>query len=129
MDNEIRKLQEERNSGRVALGAKAGFDSDIYGDAESDQAKYSKFAHNEDMDLEGGDGMEEDDDNSSSFRSSHPSSINPSRELLNESIGRDDDLSLEYRSQYGTGLVNTRIADRETQVRKLYLFAFPNSHI
>lgn len=115
MEDEIRQLQAERNSGRVAMGAKGGFDTEIYGD----DAEYSRFLPGDDVYEDAGDGMMVDGGSSSSS-SSHPSSrarINPSRDLLDQPVGREDDSTMaEYRAQYGSGLVNTRIADRETQV-------------
>ena len=113
MDAEIRKLQEERSSGRVGLGSKSGFDSDIYGNGGEDEYEQSEVS------------MEDHLDNTSSSSSSHPSSssrtrINASKEQLGNSIGRDDET--DYRAQYGSGLVNTRISDRETDVSELFIY-------
>ena len=122
MDDEIRKLQAERSSGRVAMGAKGGFDTEIYGDDE-DRSECSRFVPGDDVDEDAGDGMMVDGGSSSSSSSSssrsHPSSrarVNPAKDLL-DPVGLEDDSTMaEYRAQYGSGLVNTRIADRETQV-------------
>lgn len=117
--DEIKKVQEERSSGRVALGAKgsAGYDSDIYG--EVDRSEYSHFLPDDGQQDEAGDNNGSTDSRNSSS-SSHPSShsrINPSRDLLDQPIGHEDAAIIsDYRAQYGSGLVNTRIADRETQV-------------
>ena len=67
--------------------------------------------------------LEEDDEENntgaSSFsgpRSTKP--INPSKELLNSTLDDADDSELinRYKEQNGSGLVNTRIADRENEV-------------
>ena len=76
MADEIRKLQEDRASGRIALTAKGGgFDSDIYG--EEDRSAYNQFLPSNDL-------MEDDDEDAGGGGggSTHPSSrsrINPSR--------------------------------------------------
>ena len=98
------------SDGKSGGGEKTAFDSEIYGDTSSDQ--YATFlpAENEQSD---------DEEDSSAKHPSSRSRINPSRALLDESIdaeGNNGDLSREYREQYGSGLVNTRIASRETEV-------------
>jgi len=124
MADEIRKLQEDRASGRIALTAKGGgFDSDIYG--EEDRSAYNQFLPPNDL-------MEDDDEDAGGGGggSTHPSSrsrINPSRALIDASLGAESELSEHaYREQYGTGLVNTRISDRESEVRmKANAVAYP----
>lgn len=85
------------------------FDTNIYGDSEKDNYLSSlPTADEEDaLDVE---------DNGARHPSSRQS-INAPKELL-EVVGDDgaDDASNNYREQYGSGLVNTRIADRESEV-------------
>jgi hypothetical protein len=103
MDDEIRQLQSERASGRVAAKAKgATFDEEIFEDPG--QYEVEEVA------------MDEEDDGAGR----HPASrrINPTRETLSDTVGKDEDLSAEYRAQNGSGLVNTRISDRESQVSR-----------
>jgi hypothetical protein len=125
LESEIRSLQEGRkippssSSGasdgndRVQLGGKGHFDRDLYGEEEDRSS--SKYLQALPMD-----GEEEDDD--ATVRGSHPSSralINASASLVEDSImqTREDGNSANfYRENFGSGLVNTRIADRENEV-------------
>jgi hypothetical protein len=70
----------------------------------------------------------EEEDNDDTHRSSSSSSsssrtrraVNPSRDLLDSTLDNntsDKELTDRYRDQFGSGLVNTRIADRENEVR------------
>jgi hypothetical protein len=74
-------------------------------------------------------GEDDDGDNghnssssSSSSKSSTRRAINPSRELLDSTLegngASDKDLTDRYKDQFGSGLVNTRISDRENEVRR-----------
>jgi len=111
-EDEIKKLQEERNSGRALLSSKGGgvFDSDIY-----DSGDRSQFAT-----MEVGEEENEDQQQDSSIGRSPRSSVNPSRALIDDSIGNSssssNNMSVEMREQFGSGLVNTRITDRESEV-------------
>jgi hypothetical protein len=125
LNDEIKKLQNERklftennSTERINLNSTGQhFDQDLYGGVDKNQY-VSSIAADED---------EEDDDARLAF--SNPSTrkrINPSRSLINESLGEDDgSMENHYREQYGSGLVNTRIADRENDVRSSSpLFSF-----
>jgi splicing factor 3B subunit 1 len=101
--------REREGEDRVFMNsAKAMYDSDIYG---NDTANLSEYA----MDVGADDGSDVEDDNTLS--GTHPSSqIGPSRSLINSTIGEtaDTGISAEFREQRGSGLVNTRISDRES---------------
>mmetsp|Transcript_26884 Transcript_26884/g.45370 ORF Transcript_26884/g.45370 Transcript_26884/m.45370 type:complete len:1276 (+) Transcript_26884:130-3957(+) len=116
--SQIQQLQEERkksdrddsnNPDRVSLTGRGQFDTDIYGN-DNNKEQYVTTLEEE----------EEDDE-------PHPSSrrarINPSRSLIDDSIRGSEDAvqESEYRERYGSGVVNTRISDRETdyQARRL----------
>jgi hypothetical protein len=111
LQREIRKQQEERKlnssdsrNDRPSLANRGDFDEEIYGGP--DKSNYVNSLPSDD---------EDEDDNTYS----HPSTrarINPPRELLNESIGNDSSSSSQYGEMYGSGIVNTRIADRENEV-------------
>lgn len=81
-------------------------------DNEDDKSNYSSYVADDENDIE------EDDPWSSSSSSTSRKSINASRELLDSTIdhGTDVDITGRYREQFGSGLVNTRIADRENEV-------------
>ena len=103
MDDEIQSLQASRASGLLASKAKgATFDEEIFEDPG--QYEVEEVAMDEEEDGVG----------------RHPASrrINPSRETLSSIVGQDEDLSAEYRAQNGSGLANTRISDRESQVSR-----------
>ena len=115
--DEIKRLQEERSSDsslppgqsdRIGFGVQGEFDSDLYGQA--DKGSYLTSLPGDD---------EEDEDNQMEMR--HPSTrnrINPPQGLVSDTMTSSDDGSMDshYREQYGSGLVNTRIADRESEV-------------
>lgn len=92
------------------------YDSDIYNSNDINKSNYNQIIYDEN------DNNSDDEDNNNEYL--HPSTkkrINPSKSLLSESIGNsndDDNNSMEnhYREQYGSGLVNTRISDRENEV-------------
>ena len=82
------------------------FDSEIYGD--NDQANLSHTV------------VEDNDEEEQDFpRGSRQVRIGPSRKLLNEMrLGdgeTDAELQARFREQHGSGLANTRIADRESE--------------
>ena len=114
--NEMQKLQEERKStesegapnvDRVSLTGQGQFDADIYGNGGGKEQYMSAVVDEEEDEEEGG--------------HLHPSTrrarINPSRSLIDDSIqGSAEEVNEnEYREQYGSGVVNTRISDRETE--------------
>lgn len=127
--DEIHKIQEERKSfneenisgergerardgDRISLTGTGQFDRDLYGGIDKNQYDLSLGPNEEEDD-------EESERNAMEYR--HPSTrkrINPSRSLINESIGEENEggsMEDHYRSQYGSGLVNTRVADRENE--------------
>jgi hypothetical protein len=119
--SEIRRLQEERktNTGnqnfvdRISLTGTGEYDSEIYGGKDKSQYLDAVPAADD----------EDDDDVIDTRHPSTRSRINPSRALVAESIGGDDDgMNGHYREQYGSGLVNTRISDRENEVRYSNIF-------
>ena len=120
--NEIRRLQVERKMvdsmdeendimpDRIGLTSTGQLDADIYGDSE--KGRYLSYLPTPDEELE----MNEDEP-----QASHPSTrarINAPRSLLDESLDSEKSSdSGQYREQYGSGIVNTRISDRESEVR------------
>jgi hypothetical protein len=116
---EIKNLQEERSSQpgqseRIGFGVQGEFDSDLYGRPDKETYLAALPADEE-----------EDDDDQMEMR--HPSTrnrINPSQRLISETMTSSDDGSMDshYREQYGSGLVNTRISDRENEVILIFLF-------
>ena len=125
LNEEIKRLQSERKllnetvntSERIGLASRGQFDSDLYGDIDKNQYVSSIPLEDE----------EEEEDR---MEYSHPSTkkrINPSRSLINESLGEDDgSLENHYREQYGSGLANTRISDRENEVIELCSLPLPS---
>lgn len=120
-NEEIKKLQHERKlineeskTERISLSSTGHFDSDIYGDVDKNQYVSSIP-------------FDDEEDEEDRMEYSHPSTrkrINPSRSLINESLGEDDgSMENHYREQYGSGLVNTRIADRENEVCQFYFIS------
>ena len=117
--SEIRRLQDERKADasendRIALNSRGQFDSDIYGGSD-DKGKYMTSLPAEDDDLDN-----DDYDN----QAVHPSTrarINAPRALLDLPLdgGESNDITAQYREQFGSGIVNTRIADRESEVNIL----------
>lgn len=118
---EIKSLQEERSSqpghsDRIGFGVQGEFDSDLYG--QSDKSTYLESLPADE---------EEDEDDEMEMR--HPSTrnrINPPQRLISDTMTSTDDGSMDshYREQYGSGLVNTRISDRENEVnfKQSYIF-------
>mmetsp|Transcript_14475 Transcript_14475/g.21768 ORF Transcript_14475/g.21768 Transcript_14475/m.21768 type:complete len:1246 (+) Transcript_14475:160-3897(+) len=118
IQDEIKRLQEDRrsilsstntsihNQDRVSLTGQGQYDSDIYGGPDKEQYVTSLPAYEE-----------EDDEVEEASHPSTKSRINPSRNLIDESVNASDDAGMEshYREQYGSGLVNTRISDRENE--------------
>ena len=113
---EITRLQDERPSNssqpgpsdRIVFGVQGEYDNELY--AQPDKAAYLSSLPADD---------EEDDDDRVETR--HPSTrnrINAPREIITETMTSSDDGSMDshYREQYGSGLANTRISDRESEV-------------
>ena len=84
---------------------------DVYSGPGGGEQEYSTHA----MDLDEGDS---DDDDEGAQASGATSRVGPSRALLAQSIGDTVDssggMSAEMREAHGSGLVNTRITDRES---------------
>lgn len=74
-----------------------------------DSGNYSKYVQDDED-------MEEDDDHLA--QKPARSRINPTRELLDSVLTTEDDSNAleEHRMSSGSGLVNTKIADRESEV-------------
>lgn len=116
--SEIRRLQEERklsgenvDGDRVALNGHGAFDSELYGGSDSKDKYLSSVPANDDF----------EDDDEDENPSAHPSTrarINAPKALLDQLVEGGDaaDNTVQYREQFGSGLVNTRIADRESEV-------------
>ena len=132
-NSEIKRLQDQRKSASsgssfaddasdsnasnygISLSGRGHFDSDIYGNGELDKSLYSNSIIVDDFEDSQGD--------QSSL--SHPSSasrrqINGSRALIDSSLSLDqaeDSMdAMKYREQFGSGLVDTRISSRESEV-------------
>lgn len=112
--DEIKKLQQDRinssssKSDRIGFGTKGGYDDDVYNEENSSSNQFVSYIPTED-----------EDNNMDSGNYVHSSSarsrINPSRELLDSSLDAGGEVdSRTYSEQFGSGLVNTRIADRES---------------
>ena len=117
LQTQIKKLQDERKSAeiddtmhndRVSLTGRGQFDSDIYGNGMEKEQYLTTLPDEEE---------EEDDDMDHRHPSTRRAQINPSRQLIDDSIqGSEDAINeAEYRENYGSGVVNTRISDRETE--------------
>jgi hypothetical protein len=97
---------------KVALGKAGAFDTDIYsGDGKDGYANELPTA-----------AEEEAREAASSGGGSHPATKNAvkaSKSLLEQGAGLDEghDPFQQYRESGGSGLVNTRISDREGEVR------------
>ena len=121
--DEIKRLQEERksssasddNSDRILLGAKShGFDTNIYGDGD-DGNQYFESLPTEDE--------ENGDDDDEHMHPSTRSRMSTAKEILDENLNSNDgNVMAGYREQFGSGLVNTRISDRESEVRGVAYF-------
>ena len=119
---EIRKLQntrseESKDAERILLTGRGQFDKDIYGDSDERESYVSSLP------------LDNEDEESAEINTSHPSSrtrINGSRALIDESLGPSDESTENnfYRENFGSGIVNTRISDRETEVFGCYIFKF-----
>ena len=106
-NEEIRKLQQERiEFGKAEKGA--GY---FAGDISDQNIQYTNVIVDDE------DEMDDDDNYSSSSsrgRSTTDSKIREARELMGEG-GENESQSLG--SRFGSGLTNTKIADRESEVR------------
>jgi hypothetical protein len=114
MDDEIRELQNERKASSLSdkgnLKSKnTEFDTEIYGDG-NEEGRYLQSLPLED---------EENGDDDEEY--SHPSTKTRSltaRDILDENMNSNGDSSInDYRAQNGSGLVDTRISIRESEVR------------
>ena len=120
--DEIKRLQEERksstasddNSDRILLGAKShGFDTNIYGNGD-DENQYLQSLPTED---------EENGDDDEHMHPSTRSRMSTAREILDENLNSNDgNIMAGYREQFGSGLVDTRISNRESEVRRVAYF-------
>jgi splicing factor 3B subunit 1 len=106
--NQIKQMQQERGD-LVSLDSAGHFDKDIYGGKD----KFEGF--NRELPTEDEAALQEFE------RGSHPStksaSVNASSEILSqmaEQNGGDDPMD-SYRESHGSGLVNTKISDRESE--------------
>ena len=114
-DEEIRKLQEQRknNDLGISLTGQGQFDSSIYGDV--DKSVYSNVVYDE----------EEEGGNENGARMDSSSSRSRMR-----TTEEDVDINeAEYRAQFGSGLVNTRISDRESEVSSRIMYNYCNGEV
>jgi splicing factor 3B subunit 1 len=114
--DEIKKLQQDRinnssssKSDRIGFGTKGGYDDDVYNEGNSSSNQFVSYVPTED-----------EENNMETGNYAHSSSarsrINPSRELLDSSLDAGGEVDARtYSEQFGSGLVNTRIADRESE--------------
>ncbi|CAM9289926.1 unnamed protein product [Chrysoparadoxa australica] len=114
-EDEIAQIQKDRQAqgGKredVGLSSVGGFDSDIYGNA-ADKAQFSTSVVEQE---------EEDEEVVSHMASAHPASRKQQAPtLLQEGAGEEGaDPFDTYRESGGSGLVNTRIRDRETEYQQ-----------
>lgn len=110
---EIKRLQEERKSAgapeRNSLKTKGEeFDSEIYGNGD-DGDRYLQSLPTE---------AEENEEVEDEYM--HPSTksrLSSAREILDENLNSSEDSVMAgYREQFGSGLVDTRISNRESEV-------------
>lgn len=121
-ESEIAKLQAARKGGKVSLtSAGAGFDQDLYGgDDKSQYVTELPMDGDADDDLMD---MDVDGDDTGKGKRALPASARHAalqRQLLAQGAARNDgaDPMAEYRESRGSGLVNTRISDREGEYQK-----------
>jgi hypothetical protein len=110
MADEIRKLQQDRSGDRALLAGRGQFDKDIYGADDKELYVSSISASNDDGDSE---------EHQPGLGAPIPSRRQPLAGFLSDD-GPDVDASY-YRENNGSGLVNTRIADRESEVSIRFL--------
>jgi splicing factor 3B subunit 1 len=116
IEQEIKRLQENRAAGggdddvveegdRIGLMSKGGFDSEIYGNQTS---AFSTEVMDDEM----------VDDDAGANHPSTRASINADRRILDQGTDADSgaDPFAAYREE--SGMVNTRISDRETDYQK-----------
>jgi splicing factor 3B subunit 1 len=123
VDDEIKALQAERESGALTDGAKVpeaakvgltsvgGFDTDLYGTGDK-FAGFTTAIVDEDN---------EDEEVISHIGASHPSSRTAAaKQSVHDAAGKDDgaDPFAAYREAGGTGLVDTRISNRESDYQR-----------
>jgi hypothetical protein len=104
LDDEIKKLQAQRKKG-ISMSGVGELDSSIYGDGTDKSSLLQYIADEEDEDGEASAGQRTS--SSSTFRA----------EMVVDEEG--DGSAAFHRQQSGSGLVNTRISDRESEVRIL----------
>jgi hypothetical protein len=108
--DEIKKIQDQRKNTDlgISLSSQGQFDTSIYGAADkNDKSQYfADLAEDE----------EEEDDNRLGSSSSNSFGANRRNVAMIEG-GEEEEQN--YREQSGSGLVNTRISDRESEVEKL----------
>ena len=112
MADEIRKLQQDRSGDRVLLAGRGHFDKDIYGAEDKESYASSISAGND-----GGDDYLVGQGAPIPSKRQSLASISSAQSLSDD--GPDIDASY-YRENNGSGLVNTRISDRESEV-SIYL--------
>ena len=111
--DEIRKLQEERKASSLSdkgnLKSKnSEFDTEIYGDG-NEEGQYLQTLPTEEE--------ENGDDDDEHMHPSTKSRLSTAREILDENMNSNGDSSMaSYREQFGSGLVDTRISNRESEV-------------
>ena len=112
--DDIKRLQEARKDnnsrGGVAFGKSEGYEDDYYGNSNKSDylptlPTYEEDNDNNEIDKYGG---------SSSSSSRRP--INGSGMSIDEDDNHDVNFS-EYRQNFGSGLINTKIADREDEYK------------
>jgi splicing factor 3B subunit 1 len=123
VDDEIKALHAERESGALTDGAKVpeaakvgltsvgGFDTDLYGTGDK-FAGFTTAIVDEDN---------EDEEVISHIGASHPSSRTAAaKQSVHDAAGKDDgaDPFAAYREAGGTGLVDTRISNRESDYQR-----------
>lgn len=120
VDEEIRREQEarKRGVGLTDFGA-SGLDSELYGEVNvgNDGQQYVSELADE------GEGDGGDD---GGYAGSHPSTraLNLAQRVIADQLadgggGREEDPMAMYRQQGGSGLQNSRVADRENEVRAM----------
>ena len=118
LDDEIRKEQEARKADKdrgelVGLNSAGKFDTDIYGNAD----KYAGFVRELPTAEEDAE-KEEEESLAMEARGSHPATLNS---VAPKSQGADtsQDTFERLREMSGSGMVNTRISDREGDVSSM----------
>ena len=114
IESEIRRLQELRSNGAVNTDNENAFGISLSGQGDDfDSTIYGSIDKQQYLSSVPGDFDEDEEDG---IIASHPSSkkVHEQREKIEES--ESEPLDGKYREQFGSGLVNTRISDRESEV-------------